>query len=68
MMNALGQSRLDTLLVLYIFQLNNRMQNNRSTILLKDRTSPKEEVVMLVVMPARPCLRSQGIGMTPGRM
>jgi hypothetical protein len=68
-MNAHGQSKLDTLLVPHMYQLNDRMQNNRSTFLLnKDRTSPKEEVVMSGVLLARLCLRRQGIDMTPGRM
>jgi hypothetical protein len=67
-MNALGQSKLDTLLVPHMYQLD-RMQNNRSTFLLnKDGTSPKEEVVMSRVLLARPCLRRQGINMAPGRM
>jgi hypothetical protein len=68
-MKALGKSRLDTLLVPYIFQLNDRMQNSRSTFLLdKDGTSPKEEVVMSGVLLVGPCLRRQGIDMTPRRM
>jgi hypothetical protein len=45
-MNAPEQSRLNTLLVPYIFQLNDHMQNSRTIILLdKDGTSPKEDVV-----------------------
>jgi hypothetical protein len=68
-MNALGQNRLNTLLVPYIFQLNDHMQNSRSIILLdKDEMSPKEDVVMSEVLLARPCLRRQGVDTTPGRM
>jgi hypothetical protein len=68
-MNAPEQSRLNTLLVPYIFQLNDHMQNSRTIILLdKDGTSPKEDVVMSEVLLARPCLRRQGVDMTPRRM